>query len=121
MEQVKYVLKDEGIAFIALPNHKSWDTQYYKKQWAAWDVPRHLYHFSMDTFSNLAKKHGFKIVEILPMKFDAFYVSLLSEKYRTNKMNYIKALFQGMKSNRWAKKNNNNYSSLIYVLRKDLS
>jgi len=121
MKQLRYILKDEGTAFIALPNCESWDAKYYKKEWAAWDVPRHLYHFSKDSFSKLATKHGFKIEEILPMKFDAFYVSLLSEKYRSKKMNYIKALFNGLKSNFWAQKNDNNYSSLIYVLKKDLS
>jgi 2-polyprenyl-3-methyl-5-hydroxy-6-metoxy-1,4-benzoquinol methylase len=121
MEQVKNIMKDDGVAFIALPNYKSWDGEYYKKHWAAWDVPRHLYHFSKDTFKLLAINHGLKIVEILPMKFDAFYVSLLSEKYQSKKINYMKAFFQGLKSNNWAKKNGDDYSSLIYVLRKDLS
>ncbi len=121
MEQIENILKDDGVALIALPNYKSWDGQYYHKKWAAWDVPRHLYHFSQSSFTMLAEKHKFKIVKTLPMKFDAFYVGLLSEKYRSGKMNYIKAFFQGIKSNRWAKNNGNEFSSLIYVLRKDLS
>ncbi len=121
MQQLKCMLKDNGVLIIALPNYESWDAQNFSAKWAAWDVPRHLYHFSKDTFSLLAKKHNFKTTEILPMKFDAFYVSLLSEKYRSGKMNYVKAFFQGIKSNQWAKKNAGNYSSLIYVLRKDFS
>ena len=121
MEELFSILKDDGVLLIALPNHNSWDAKYYSSYWAAWDLPRHLYHFSKDTFSILAKKHNFKIQEIRPMKFDAFYVSLLSEKYKTKKMNYTKAFTQGLKSNKWAKKNEANYSSLIYILKKDLS
>jgi 2-polyprenyl-3-methyl-5-hydroxy-6-metoxy-1,4-benzoquinol methylase len=121
MQQLKKIVKDDGVVIIALPNYKSWDTQYFSEKWAAWDVPRHLYHFSKDTFSKLAQKHDLKIIEIIPMKFDAFYVALLSEKYRSKKMNYPKAFFQGIKSNQWAKKNDGNYSSLIYILKKDLS
>jgi 2-polyprenyl-3-methyl-5-hydroxy-6-metoxy-1,4-benzoquinol methylase len=121
MQQINCILKDEGVAFIALPNYKSWDAQYYSTEWAAWDVPRHLYHFSKESFLLLANKHKFQIAEIIPMKFDAFYVSLLSGKYRSGRMNYIQAFYQGFKSNKWAKKNNDNFSSLIYVLKKDLS
>lgn len=121
MQQLKTILKDDGVLFIALPNYNSWDAKHYSSFWAAWDLPRHLYHFSKETFSQLAKKHNFNIQEILPMKFDSFYVSLLSEKYQTKKMNYMKAFIQGVKSNSWAKKNDLSYSSLIYILKKDLS
>ena len=121
MQQINRILKDDGVLIIALPNYNSWDAKHFSTFWAAWDVPRHLYHFSQKTFSLLAKKHQLKLVETLPMKFDSFYVCLLSEKYRTKKINFFKALTLGFKSNNWAKKHNNNYSSLIYVLIKDLS
>ena len=121
MQQLHSILKDDGILIIALPNYQSWDAENFSSFWAAWDLPRHLSHFSKNTFSLLSEKHNFKIIEIFPMKFDSFYVSLLSEKYQSGKMSYLKAFSYGLKSNMWAKKNDNNFSSLIYILKKDLS
>ena len=103
---------------IAVPNYESYDAKYYKEYWAAYDLPRHLYHFSQTSMAQLLKEYGLKISEIIPMKLDAFYVSLLSEKYKNGKSNYIKSFINGYKSNIYAKKNNNNYSSLIYIANK---
>ncbi|MCG8307293.1 MAG: class I SAM-dependent methyltransferase [Cytophagales bacterium] len=103
-----------GKLLIAVPNHQSYDAQFYKDHWAAYDVPRHLYHFSRNTMELLLNKHGLNIYNILPMKLDSFYVSLLSEKYRNQKSNYLKSFTTAYKSNIYAKKNNN-YSSLIYI------
>lgn len=117
IQQIRKHLKKEGSLFVAFPNIESPDALKYGKYWAALDVPRHLYHFSRDTFSRLIEKHGFTIKEILPMKFDAFYVSLLSEQYlQSGLLSYPKAFMEGWKSNRKAKKPNN-YSSLIFVLK----
>lgn len=110
-------LTDEGVMFIALPNHYSHDAAHYGPKWAAYDVPRHLYHFDPDSFQVLAKKTKLTIIDTLPMKFDAHYVSLLSEKYQSGKSNIIKALKQGYISNSHAK-TTGNYSSLIYILKK---
>jgi len=118
LKKVRKLLHKEGSLFIALPNTSSWDSQIYKEEWAAFDVPRHLYHFNQDTAAMLFKKHKLKIVDTLPMKLDAFYVSMLSEKYAKGKVNYWQAFWNGLKSNNWAKNNQNNYSSLIYVLKK---
>ena len=117
IKQLKSHLKKKGTLIIALPNNSSFDQQLYKQHWAAFDVPRHLYHFNQLTIKTLAHKHYFKIMKIIPMKFDSFYVSLLSEKYKTGKSNYWKSLINGWRSNRWAKNNNNDYSSLIYILK----
>ncbi len=116
--KLRAILQKNGFLIIAVPNCDSWDRSYYKEMWAAYDVPRHLYHFSHLTVSKLAKKCEFKVKEVLPMKLDAFYVSLLSEKYKRAKNPFLKAFIAGLKSNQWAKKNQNNYSSLIYVLSK---
>lgn len=118
MKKVRKLLHKEGSLFIALPNSASWDSTHYKNDWAAFDVPRHLYHFNQETAALLFKKHKLEVVETLPMKLDAFYVSLLSEKHAKGKMNYWQAFWNGLKSNKWAKNNQNNYSSLIYVLKK---
>lgn len=118
LTKVKFLLKEEGTLFIALPNPNSYDAQYYKNYWAAYDVPRHLYHFSIDSFTNLCLKNGLQIERIIPMVYDSYYISLLSEKYKNGKGSYSKALYMGLKSNIYARTNNLNYSSLIYIIKK---
>lgn len=117
LERLKSLLCPEGILLLALPNRKTWEAQKFGSYWAAYDVPRHLYHFSPTDVANLAKKHHFEIQEMLPMYYDAYYVSLLSEKYKSQKTNFFKGFWQGWQSNQHAKKTNQ-YSSLIYVLKK---
>ncbi len=110
-------LKPKGILLLALPNHKSYDAKHYKQHWAGYDVPRHLYHFDRTSVNQLAKQHGLKIDKIEPMVFDAFYVSMLSEKYVGNSMTLVRGMLNGFKSNSKAN-SNGEYSSLIYILRK---
>ena len=118
IEKAKSHLSKNGRIFFALPNNKSYDCESYKEHWAAFDVPRHLYHFNIESFSYFTRDHGLKIQDIIPMPFDAYYVSLLSEKYKTNRRKWIKSFISGYKSNSYAKKNQNNFSSLIYVVKK---
>lgn len=110
-------LEDDGVLIIAVPNHISYDAKHYGEFWAAYDVPRHLYHFDKNTMERMLFKHGFSLVETKPMKFDSFYVSLLSEKYKSGKTNYLKAFFIGLRSNLLSRKAED-YSSVIYVFRK---
>jgi len=112
----KKLLKPNGSLIIAVPNHKSFDANYYKEFWAAYDVPRHLWHFSQNSIKNIFAKFEMNVIKTLPMKFDAFYVSLLSEKYKTGKQNPFKAFLIGLRSNLKAKQSSE-YSSLIYVLK----
>ncbi|MBI2257923.1 MAG: class I SAM-dependent methyltransferase [Flavobacteriia bacterium] len=110
------ILKENGIWIVAVPNMNSFDAQYYQNFWAAYDVPRHLYHFQQKDMINIAKKHGLHLIKTLPMKWDSYYVSLLSEKYRKgNKLNAFKI---GFLSN-WKAKKSKEYSSLIYVFKKE--
>jgi 2-polyprenyl-3-methyl-5-hydroxy-6-metoxy-1,4-benzoquinol methylase len=118
VKKLKQLLKSDGVLVVAVPNYQSLDAQIYQEHWAAYDVPRHLYHFSQKSMEKLMNGHGLKIEQVLPMKLDSFYVSLLSEKYKTNKQNYFRAVWNGLKSNLWAGKHQNNYSSLIYIIRK---
>ena len=111
------LLKSDGTLVIAVPNFKSYDANYYKSFWAAYDVPRHLWHFSKTSIERIASKHNLKLVQTYPMIFDAYYVSLLSEKYKIGRLNPFKAFWIGWRSNRSAKRTNE-YSSLIYVLQK---
>ena len=118
IDLAKKLLEKKGKLVIAVPNHESLDASFYKQYWAAFDVPRHLYHFSQRTMKELLKNHDLKLKKIFPMKFDAYYVSMLSEKYKCGRTNYIEAFKNGYRSNAFAKKNHNNYSSLIYIARK---
>lgn len=114
---LKQFLKPNGTLIIAVPNYKSFDAIYYKEYWAAYDVPRHLWHFSQKAISQLFAQEEMKVIKTLPMRFDAFYVSLLSEKYKYGKNNFIKAFTIGLKSNLKAK-TTSEYSSLVYVVKK---
>jgi len=117
MQDLKRLVKANGVLFIALPNFESWDAQHYGKYWAGLDVPRHLYHFKKSDVELLFNKYDFELQKILPMKFDAYYVSLLSEKYKKNPLFYVSAFFKGFYSNMLANKKIPNHSSLIYVLK----
>jgi 2-polyprenyl-3-methyl-5-hydroxy-6-metoxy-1,4-benzoquinol methylase len=112
------LMRKKGKIVIAVPNYNSFDAKIYQEYWAAYDVPRHLYHFSKATISKLLNYHSLKITEILPMKLDSFYVSLLSEKYKNGQGNIVKSIINGCKSNIYANKNQDNYSSLIYIAEK---
>uniref|UniRef100_UPI0039A4582E class I SAM-dependent methyltransferase n=1 Tax=Ornithobacterium rhinotracheale TaxID=28251 RepID=UPI0039A4582E len=111
-------LNPNGRIIVALPNHKSYDAQFYKNYWAAYDAPRHLWHFSPASVQFLAKKFGTIIERVCPMYFDAFYVSLLSEKYKQNPLGIIRAPLVAAYSNLKAIFTKQ-YSSLIYVMRKN--
>jgi len=112
----KSLLKTNGTLIVAVPNFKSYDAIHYKNFWAAYDVPRHLWHFSQASITKLATKKNMKVIKTLPMKYDAFYVSLLSEKNKSSKMNPINAFWIGLLSNMKARKSGE-YSSIIYCLK----
>jgi 2-polyprenyl-3-methyl-5-hydroxy-6-metoxy-1,4-benzoquinol methylase len=116
IQELKRLLKPTGTLIVAVPNFKSFDANHYKTFWAAYDVPIHFWHFSKKAIQSLFEKVDMRLEKILPMKFDSFYVSLLSEKYKTGKMNYLSAFFIGLKSN-WKAKRTLEYSSHIYVLK----
>ncbi|MGB5498627.1 MAG: class I SAM-dependent methyltransferase [Maribacter sp.] len=111
------LLNKKGTLVVAVPNFKSYDAQHYKNFWAAYDAPRHLWHFSKEAIEKLFSGHGMKVVNIKPMVFDSFYVSMLSEKYKTGHQNYLRAFVIGFLSNvkAWSSKE---YSSHIYILKR---
>lgn len=117
IEKISSHLAEDGTLVIAVPNYKSFDASYYQEYWAAYDVPRHLWHFDQESFNKLMRHHSFKVIETKPMLFDAYYVSLLSEKYKHGWKNYLRAFFIASRSNLKAR-TNGEFSSLIYVLKK---
>jgi len=121
VERLKALLKPGGKIFIAVPNYDSLDNSIYKLYWAAYDVPRHLYHFSPRSMQVLLEKHGLKIVAKKPMWFDSFYIILLSSKYKNGKTNWLGAGISGLRSNLKAIANKDHCSSVIYVVEKAAS
>lgn len=115
LAQIKKLLKPAGIVFIAVPNYTSYDALHYGADWAAYDVPRHLYHFSPTSMQWLLKETGFHLIQEVPMWWDSFYISLLSEKNRGVFGAFPKGFFNGMISNMKAVFDKEKCSSLIYI------
>lgn len=115
--QLHKLLAEQGTLLIAVPNCDSYDATYFGEYWAAYDVPRHLYHFTPATIDPLFKKHGFRLLAQQPMNFDAFYIAMLSTRYKTGSTNYLKSVQVGITSNNKAKQTGNS-SSLIYLFGK---
>jgi len=118
IKTLKRLIKSGGTIIIAVPNYKSFDAKHYRSFWAAYDVPRHLWHFSKTSIQKLMKQEHLKLKKVKPMWFDSFYVCLLSEKYKTGKMNFLKGFFYGFASNCSGilKKE---FSSHIYIIKND--
>lgn len=114
VEKISAVLKKDGTLIVAVPNRNSDDAKRYREFWAAYDLPIHLYHFVPTDIETLFGQFDMELKEILPMKFDSYYVSMLSEKYKGG--NIVKAFFNGWRSNLKAKEGS--YSSQIYILQK---
>jgi len=118
VEHLKNLLTRDGRIFIAVPNYTSVDAAAYRNFWAAYDVPRHLYHFTPFAIENLMRQHGLSVIDKKPMWFDSFYISLLSSKYHRGSTSWIGAGFNGLRSNLTALANKDRCSSLIYIIRK---
>jgi 2-polyprenyl-3-methyl-5-hydroxy-6-metoxy-1,4-benzoquinol methylase len=118
IKQAKNLLKENGTLVIAVPNYTSKDAAHYGPYWAAYDVPRHLYHFSPRSMKKLTEQHGMQVTQVKPMWYDSFYVSMLSEKYKSGKGNILGAFFTGLSSNLKAMGDTEKCSSLIYIIRK---
>ncbi|NOT75231.1 MAG: class I SAM-dependent methyltransferase [Cyclobacteriaceae bacterium] len=121
LTQLKNKLEENGTILVAVPNLQSFDAKHYQDQWAAYDVPRHVWHFSKESMKALMENNGLHVKEIIPMKLDSYYVSLLSEKNISNgKLSLtgvVKGIWNGLRSNLKAG-NEMNYSSLIYIIKK---
>lgn len=118
LQKFHKLLNKRGLLLLALPNFRSFDAQYYQKEWAAFDVPRHLWHYSPKGLISLVSAHGFHLEKTYPLWFDAFYIAYLSEQYRKTNLPHLRALFIGLRSNLSALFSGQ-YSSLIYVFRKE--
>ena len=118
LDKYHSILKNDGRLVIAVPNYTSYDATVYQAYWAAYDVPRHLYHFSPESMEKMANNKGFKVLAYKAMWFDSFYVAMLSEQYKTGKNQYLKAVWNGLVSNLKAVFDQKKCSSVIYILEK---
>ena len=119
IESLKSLIKKEGKIFIAVPNYQSLDADEYGSFWAAYDVPRHLYHFTPKAIETLMQQHGLNVIGKKPMWFDSYYISLLSNKYKKGSAGWISALINGTRSNLKTLGNTDKSSSIIYIISKD--
>lgn len=116
--QLNRLLKPNGRLVIAVPNYQSYDALYYKDKWAAWDVPRHLSHFDKSSMTKVFTPYNdMKLCDVTSLRWDAYYISFLSEKYLSHSLPLIRGCFRGLISNIKACKSNN-YSSLVYIFQK---
>ena len=115
---MKKLLTNKGVIVVACPNHKSFDAMFYKESWAAYDLPRHLWHFDKDSISKLFVEHNMQLTKTLPMYWDSFYISILSEKIISKKNKFLKGIIVGLLSNVSAMFSKE-HSSLIYVFNKE--
>lgn len=112
------LLKKNGVLVVAVPNCSSFDAAIYNKEWAAYDVPRHLWHFTPDTMKILGEKYGFKLEDYRPMPFDAFYVSMLTERNLKHSCSFVRGLWNGFRAYLHAMGHKELSSSIIYIFRK---
>jgi SAM-dependent methyltransferase len=118
LTEIKRILKPGSVCIVALPNSNSYDSKYYKSYWAAWDVPRHLWHFNPATFRHFAEKEGFRFEKIRTLPLDVFYISQLSEKYKGGALGFLKGISKALVFATIALFKKEKSSSVIYTLRK---
>lgn len=116
--ELKRLIRPDGKIIVAVPNCNSADAKTYGRFWAAYDLPRHLYHFAPSDVRSLFSRHGMRISSILPMRFDSYYVCMLSDKYKYGRTSLIRSTWNGLISNIKAARTSETYSSQIYVIGK---
>ena len=117
-DEMHRILDETGIAVIAVPNCSSYDADNYQEHWAAYDVPRHLWHFTPSTIMRLGEKHGFILERQYPMPFDGFYISMLSEGYKGSRLKALRGVWNGFLGLCTTMEKCSASSSIIYVFRK---
>ncbi len=116
--KIRSLLLDHGLWVIAVPNHTSRDADHYGTDWAAYDVPRHLWHFSPRSIDAYVERHDMIVVDRKRMIMDPFYVSLLSSGYRRGKPSYLSAVWTGLRSSMRSFVSVEESSSIVYFVKK---
>ena len=121
ISEICRILKPGAICVIALPNCSSYDAKHYNRFWAAWDVPRHLWHFNPATFRLFSEKTGFLLKDLRILPLDVFYISQMSEKYKSSSLPFMKGMMKGLIFAFLSVFNKSRSSSVMYVLRKSIT
>jgi 2-polyprenyl-3-methyl-5-hydroxy-6-metoxy-1,4-benzoquinol methylase len=111
-------LKKDGTLILALPNSNSADAQIYKDHWAAYDTPRHLWHFTPATLSRFAEARGFEVVKKYRLPLDPFFNAMVSASYKKGFKFLPISVLKGLYSLIISLFNKDKSSSLIYFLKK---
>ena len=119
LSKIHNVLEKKGVLMIALPNINSLDARYYKSYWAALDVPRHIWHYTIKGITSLVESKGFKLEKKYPLFFDAFYISYISEKHKNSRFAMIRGFLFAIRSN-FSALFNKEFSSIIFVFKKSI-
>jgi ubiquinone/menaquinone biosynthesis C-methylase UbiE len=118
ISEISRLLKPGAVCIVALPNCNSYDAKYYDRFWAAWDVPRHLWHFQPSTFRIFSEKTGFNLENLKILPLDVFYISLLSERYKGSALPFLTGISKAMIFSCLSVFNKEMTSSLVYIMRK---
>ena len=113
------LLNKSGHLIVAVPNIYSLDKDYYCENWAGFDVPRHLWHFSTPFLINFASKYNFELIRTKPLLLDALYISFLSEKQKGSRFSFLRGMVKGVYFNLRALRSKR-YSSLVFVFKKQV-
>lgn len=111
------LLKKDGLLLIAVPNFQSHDRIHYQKDWAALDVPRHLWHFTPKGLTTMVEEIGFDLIQKKALGLDVFYICYLSEKHKDKSLPLLRGIFKGsffLVKALFTKK----HSSLVFVFKK---
>ena len=119
LSKIHSLLEEKGVLMIAVPNINSFDARYYKSYWAALDVPRHIWHYTIKGIVSLVESKGFKLEKKYPLFFDAFYISYISETHKNSRFPLIRGFFFALRSN-FSALFNKEFSSMIYVFKKSI-
>ena len=119
LSKIHNILEKKGVLMIALPNINSLDARYYKSYWAALDVPRHIWHYTIKGITSLVESKGFKLEKKYPLFFDAFYISYISETYKNSRFAMIRGFFFALLSN-FSALFNKEFSSMIFIFKKSI-
>ena len=97
LKEAHRILRKSGLLVVMVPNAAGLDARLFGRWWVAWDVPRHLFHFTPRTAAALLAKAGFRVEKIAydpgPFTFaeSAAYVA----KYRLGRASPPRRLLSG--------------------------
>jgi 2-polyprenyl-3-methyl-5-hydroxy-6-metoxy-1,4-benzoquinol methylase len=97
LRKANTALVKDGLLLVSVPNIGSLGSLIFRKNWYPLSPPRHLYHFSINTITDMLSKCGFKVMIIEPKyyihHFDNIFNSfryMLSPKYIRRKYDITK-------------------------------